>query len=139
MLRITHLAHRKSYLVIICPNSHEKKLGQVIICPNLVLSTIICPQNTICVNTSTKALYLPTVYLALFSLTQPYLGKFALNCPDFIICAIFTLHLGILLLRLHLYTRICAKNCRSIRVIIRRLFMEILHLKDWGYSWRYCI
>ena len=22
--RITHLAHRKSYLVIICPNSHEK-------------------------------------------------------------------------------------------------------------------
>ena len=24
LLRITHLAHRKSYLVIICPNSHEK-------------------------------------------------------------------------------------------------------------------
>ena len=23
LLRITHLAHRKSYLVIICPNSHE--------------------------------------------------------------------------------------------------------------------
>ena len=24
LLRITHLAHRKSYLLIICPNSHEK-------------------------------------------------------------------------------------------------------------------
>ena len=24
LLRITHLAHRKTYLVIICPNSHEK-------------------------------------------------------------------------------------------------------------------
>ena len=24
LLRITHLAHRKSYLVIICPNAHEK-------------------------------------------------------------------------------------------------------------------
>ena len=25
LLRITHLAHRKSYLVIVCPNSHEKR------------------------------------------------------------------------------------------------------------------
>ena len=24
MLRITHLAHRRSYLVITCPNLHEK-------------------------------------------------------------------------------------------------------------------
>ena len=24
LLKITHIAHRKSYLVIICPNSHEK-------------------------------------------------------------------------------------------------------------------
>ena len=93
LLRITHLAHRKSYLVIICPNSQEKlskslirsnssrfehcsesliwpigshiwslfapihmkcwpkvKLGQVIICSNLVLSTLIWPHNTIFVH-----------------------------------------------------------------------------------------
>ena len=30
LLRITHLTHRKSYLVIICPNSHEKLTASVI-------------------------------------------------------------------------------------------------------------
>ena len=28
LLRITHLVHRKSYLVIICPNSHEKFINK---------------------------------------------------------------------------------------------------------------
>ena len=46
LLRITHLAHRKSYLVIISPNTHEKchylphftwkvKLGKVGVCSNI--------------------------------------------------------------------------------------------------------
>ena len=51
LLKITRLAYRKSYLAIIGPNSHEKltkyELGLVTICSNLVLSTLICPQNTI--------------------------------------------------------------------------------------------
>ena len=34
LLRITHLAHRNSYLVIFCPNSHDKLTKIKIICPN---------------------------------------------------------------------------------------------------------
>ena len=30
LLRITHLAHRKSYLIIICPNSHKKLINSKI-------------------------------------------------------------------------------------------------------------
>ena len=52
-------------------------------------------------------------------LNYPYLGIFALNCPDFTICAIFTLYIGILLLR---------QNLRA----IGPLFMEILHFEDLG-------
>ena len=87
MLRITHLAHRKSYLVIFFAPVHMENwpkvnLGKVIICSNLVLST-----------------------LPLLSLNYPYLGIFALNCPDLTKCALFTPH----------------------RFFFMHLLMEILH------------
>ena len=69
------------YLIIICPNSHEKLTKSEIrspkynLCPYLALLTYI---------------YL---YLAVFRLNYPYFGISALNCPDFTICAIFTLYM----------------------------------------------
>ena len=51
LLRITHLTHRKSYLAIICPNSHEKltksKLGQVGVGSNIAQNHSSSPQEGI--------------------------------------------------------------------------------------------
>ena len=103
------LAHRKSSLVIICPNS------------NLVLSTLIWPQNTILVHIQPYLPIFTTIYLhlAIFRLNYPYLGIFALNSPDFTICAtIFTLYM---------HSSIeTAPPCK------------MLEQSD-HYSWRYCI
>ena len=172
LLRITLLVHWKSYLIIICPNSHDKftkseirsswsrfkhcseslvqpigshiwslfapiymtslpkvklcwsrfehfsesliqpigsyiwpllapihmkswpnmKLGKVIICSNLVWSTLTWLLNTMFVHIKH---YLPTfttiyLYLAKCSINYTYLVIFALNYPDLSICAIFT-------------------------------------------------
>ena len=60
------------------------KLGQVILSSNLVLSTIIRPQNTIFVHIypylhRLTAMYL---YLAKCNINYPYLVEFVLNGPD---------------------------------------------------------
>ena len=57
------------------------------------------------------------LYLAVFRLNYPYLGMFALNCPDFTICAIFTLYNS---------------------SIETAPLCKILEQSD-HYSWRYCI
>ena len=52
--RITHLAHRKSYLVIGCPNSHEKL---------------------------TKSVFRSSYYLVQFGFIYPYLAPRYHFCP----------------------------------------------------------
>ena len=118
--KVTRPDYRKSYLAIIGLNSREKfipnmKLGQVITCSNLVLSTPIWPQNTIFVHIYP---YLPsciTIYLhlALFSLNYPYLVICSFKCPDLTKCAIIT------------------PTWYSSREI-GQLFMKISHLNDLG-------
>ena len=120
LLRITHIAHRKSYLVIICPNSHEKLTKSVI--RSLLFSPIWLYQRLPFLSIFTY-IYLN---LAVFRLNCPYLGIFALNCADFTICAIFTPYM---------YSSIeTAPLCNKILEILHigQLFMEILHFKDLG-------
>ena len=115
--------HRKSYLVIICPKSHEKLTKSEIrssyyflqfdfIYPYLAAKYHFCQYLALPIFTT---IYL---YLAVFLLNYLYLGIFALNCPDFTICAIFTLFM---------YPSIeTAPLCK------------ILEQSD-HYLWRYCI
>ena len=78
--------------------SNIVKLNRIIIYSNLVLSTVIWPQNTIFVHTY---LYLPLLtyiwlYFGLITLIQEYLPLIALILPyiyHIYICAIFTLHM----------------------------------------------
>ena len=90
------------------------KLGHVIICSNLVVSTLIWPQNIISVHISPYLPLFTTIYLYLALL--PLYGH--INYPNLTICAIFTLHL---------YSSIeTAPLCK------------MLEQSD-NYSWRYCI
>ena len=61
--------------------------------------------------------------MAVFMLNYPYLGVFALNCPDFTICAILTLYMHSSIETAH-----PVQNFRA----IGPLFMEILHVEDLG-------
>ena len=68
-------------MVLICPNSHEKltkklKLGKVITCSNLGLSTLIMPNIPFC------------AYLALFIYISLYLALFTYNLPHLIVFTI---------------------------------------------------
>ena len=58
----------------------------------------------------------------LYLLNYPYLGTFTLNCPDFTICAIFTLYM---------HSSMDYTSVQNFRAI-GPLFMDILHLKDLG-------
>ena len=96
------------------------KLGQVIICSNLPLFGPKIPFLSIFI--------LTYLYLPLFTyiwLNYPYLGIFAPNCPDFTICAIFTLYF---VHALFYWDCTSVQNFRA----IGPLFMEILHFKDLG-------
>ena len=122
LLRITHLAHRKSYLIIICPNSHAKLTKSEIRSSYYLLKFGFIyhsrPQN--------KFLFifsLTYLYLTVFRLEYPYLGIFALNCHDFTICAIFTLYMYS-----YIETAPSVQNCRA----IWPLFMDILHFIELG-------
>ena len=123
MLRITHLAHRKSYLVIIFPNSYSQLTKSEIrssyyllqfglIYPYLAPKYHFCPYLALRIFTT---IYL---YLTIFRLNYPDLGIFALNCPDFTICAIFTLYMH--------------------SSIETALLCKILEQSD-HYSWKYSI
>ena len=80
------------------------KAGKVIICSNLVLSTLIWPQNTIFVH-----IYL---YLALFTYIWMYLGLITLIWAYVSLIALilpyvpYSPYICILLLRLHLHAQI---------------------------------
>ena len=96
LLRITHLAHRKSYLVIICPNS----TFQVIICSNLVLSTLIWPKILFLSIFSLTYLYLPLftyiwLYLGLITLIWAYLPLIALILPYVTLFTLYNMHYSI--------------------------------------------
>ena len=82
MLRITRLAHRKSYLVIICPNLHEK-LTKIEIWFYLPLFGYKIPVLSIF---SLTYLYLPLftyiwLYLGLITLIWTYLPLIVLILP----------------------------------------------------------
>ena len=64
------------------------------------------------------------LYLAIFRLYYPYLGIFALNSPNFTICAIFTLYM---------HSSIeTALPCKILQHSDHLIFMEILHFKYLG-------
>ena len=84
---------RKSYLVIICPNLHEKFtkcefLVKLLFAPIRFYLPLFGPKIPVL-----SIFSLTYLYLAVFRLNYPYLGIFALNCPDFTICALFTLYM----------------------------------------------
>ena len=66
---ITHLAHRKSYLVIICPNAHEKL---------------------------TKSEIRSSYYLLQFGFIYPYLAPKYHFCPYLALFTYIWLHLGLI-------------------------------------------
>ena len=73
------------------------KLGKVISWSNLVLFAPIwfylAPKYHFCPYLALLTyIYHYLLYLAVFTHNYPYLGIVALNCPDFTICAIFTLY-----------------------------------------------
>ena len=95
-------------------------LGQVIIWYNLVYLPLFEPNIPVLSIFILTYLYLPLVtYIWLYlGLIYPYLGIFALNCPDFTICAIFTLYMY--------YSIATAPMCKMLK--------ELDH-----YAWIYCI
>ena len=93
LLKITRLAYRKLYLAIIGPNSHGKllpkyKIRQIIICSNLVLSTLIFPQIGPYISYSMyysieTAPLCQILDQSLFCLNYPHWTIFVLIYPDF--------------------------------------------------------
>ena len=90
LLRITHIAHRKSYLVIICPNSPEKltksEIRYLLFSPILFYLPLFGPKILFWSIFSLIYLYLPLftyiwLYLGLIILIWTYLPLIALILP----------------------------------------------------------
>ena len=104
---ITHLAHWKSYLVIICPNSHQKSTKSEIrssyyllqfgfIYPYLAQKYNFCPYLALLIFTT---IYL---YLAVFRLNYPYFWVYLPLIALILPYVPYSPYTCILLLRLHL-------------------------------------
>ena len=91
-------------------------------CPDLPYLPLFDPKIPLLSIFSLIYLYFffTTIYLcfAVFRLNYPYLGVFALNCPDFTICAIFTPYMHF--------------SIENFFRAIGPLYREILHFEDLG-------
>ena len=101
------------------------KLGQVIICSNLVLSSLILGPKIPCLSIFS----LPYLHLPLVTYIWPTVALITLILSSFPLIALirpyvpYSPHIYILLLRLH--------PCANLRAI-GQVFMDILHFKELG-------
>ena len=127
LLKITHLAPRKLYLVILGPNTY-RKLYLIIICQNshetLSIGTLL-KITCLAYKKSYLAIIGPNTHekLTKYEMRSSYyllqFGIVVFNCPDLTICDIFIL-----------------QRYSSIET---EPLCKILEQSDNNYSWRYCI